>query len=266
MNIKSQIQELISLGKTEEALELLEQLTSDAVLLQSRFNGAKRQHSMGMIDFSEWSRTLAQINYSAMEMMNSAKLKTEINVKVETTIQITVNMTATSFEEAINSLPLTEVKNQCLKAFQHFPAMLDEVLDTLAPIERAEATNRTIPLDAVPKAKAKLVELFTSYVVAGAKAKSAEQKSDLQAIADILKDEVDEATLLGCFDALEIFFASNTGYTGLEELQRRREKYLNGPIEKILRKSEGRIQARTNEERTWIVQVTNRIIKHISEK
>lgn len=72
-DIKSQIQEFISLGKTEEALALLEQLTTDAVLLQSRYNGAKRQYSMGLIDFSEWSRTQAQINYSALEMMNAAR-------------------------------------------------------------------------------------------------------------------------------------------------------------------------------------------------
>jgi len=82
MDKKAQIQELISLGKTEEALELLEQLTTDAVLLQSRFNGAKRQYSMGMIDFSEWSRTQAQINYAALEMMNSVKIKPE-NKEIE---------------------------------------------------------------------------------------------------------------------------------------------------------------------------------------
>ena len=75
MDKKAQIQELISLGKTEEALQLLEQLSTDAVLLQSRFNGAKRQYSMGMIDFSEWSRTQAQINYAALEMMNSVRVK-----------------------------------------------------------------------------------------------------------------------------------------------------------------------------------------------
>lgn len=73
MDKKAQIQELISLGKTEEALELLEQLNSDAVLLQSRYNGAKRQYSMGMIDFSDWSRVQAQINYAALEMMNAVK-------------------------------------------------------------------------------------------------------------------------------------------------------------------------------------------------
>lgn len=73
MDTKAQIQELISLGKTEEALELLGQLSTDAVLLQSRFNGAKRQYSMGLIDFSEWSRTQAQINYAALEMMSMVK-------------------------------------------------------------------------------------------------------------------------------------------------------------------------------------------------
>jgi hypothetical protein len=84
MDMKAQIQELISLGKTEEALELLGQLTTDAVLLQSRYNGAKRQYSMGMIDFSEWSRTQAQINYAALEMMNSAKGENKKSISAET--------------------------------------------------------------------------------------------------------------------------------------------------------------------------------------
>lgn len=82
-DIKAQIQELISLGKTEEALELLEQLTNDAILLQSRFNGAKKQYGMGLIDFSEWSRIQAQINYSALEMMNLVKKNTSSSPKVQ---------------------------------------------------------------------------------------------------------------------------------------------------------------------------------------
>jgi len=65
------IQSLISSGKTEQALQLLEQLTPDAVLLQSRYNGAKRQWGMGMIDHSEWARTQSQINYAALEMYNA---------------------------------------------------------------------------------------------------------------------------------------------------------------------------------------------------
>jgi hypothetical protein len=71
---KALIQELISLGKTEEALEQLEHLTSDAILLQARYNGAKKQYSMGLIEFSEWSRIQAQINYSALEMVNTLRL------------------------------------------------------------------------------------------------------------------------------------------------------------------------------------------------
>ncbi len=67
------IQHLVSIGKTEEALELLEQLTTDAVLLQSRYNGAKRQYSMGVIDSSEWSRTQAQINYAILELYRSKR-------------------------------------------------------------------------------------------------------------------------------------------------------------------------------------------------
>lgn len=73
MDTKAQIQEFISLGQTEEALQLLETLTSDSVLLQARFNNAKKQYSMGLIDFSEWSRTQAQINYATLELLNSMK-------------------------------------------------------------------------------------------------------------------------------------------------------------------------------------------------
>jgi hypothetical protein len=73
MDKKAQIQELISLGKTEEALEILAQLTNDAILLQSRFNGGKKQYSMGMIDYSEWSRMQAQVNFAVLERLNSIK-------------------------------------------------------------------------------------------------------------------------------------------------------------------------------------------------
>lgn len=73
MDKKAQIQELIALGNTEKALELLGQLTSDAVLLQNRYNSTKKQYNMGMIDFSEWSRAQTQINFAALEIMNALK-------------------------------------------------------------------------------------------------------------------------------------------------------------------------------------------------
>lgn len=70
MDKKAQIQELISLGKTEEALELLGQITTDAVLLQSRYNATKKQYNMGTIDFGEWSRAQAQINFAILDIAN----------------------------------------------------------------------------------------------------------------------------------------------------------------------------------------------------
>jgi len=71
--MKEQIQQLISEGRTEDALALLAQHTGDALLLQGRFNAGKKQYNMGMIEFGEWSRIQAQINYAALEMAGSIK-------------------------------------------------------------------------------------------------------------------------------------------------------------------------------------------------
>lgn len=71
--MKEQIQQLIADGRTEEALALLAQHSSDALLLQARYNNGKKQYNMGLIEFSEWQRTQAQINYAALELSNSIK-------------------------------------------------------------------------------------------------------------------------------------------------------------------------------------------------
>lgn len=71
--MKQQIQQLIAEGRTEEALALLAQQSSDALLLQARYNNGKKQYNMGLIEFSEWQRTQAQINYAALELSNSVK-------------------------------------------------------------------------------------------------------------------------------------------------------------------------------------------------
>jgi len=93
----SEIQELLVLGKIEEALKLLPQsedvmfllvpfndakrqyitgmidysewarIQNQMSLLLVRFVGGKRQYSMGMIDYSEWARIQNQIAYSALE-------------------------------------------------------------------------------------------------------------------------------------------------------------------------------------------------------
>lgn len=70
--MKEQIQQLISEGRTEDALALLAQQTNDALLLQARYNGGKKQYNMGLIDFTEWSRVQAQINYAALDIAERA--------------------------------------------------------------------------------------------------------------------------------------------------------------------------------------------------
>ena len=72
--MREQIQQLISNGQTEEALALLASVNGDAVLLQAQYNQGKKQYSMGLIDFSDWSRVQARINYAAIEMAGNTKV------------------------------------------------------------------------------------------------------------------------------------------------------------------------------------------------
>ena len=71
--MKEQIQQLISTGQTEEALQLLVKSAPDAILLQARYNQGKKQYNMGLIEFGEWSRVQAQVNYAALELAGSVK-------------------------------------------------------------------------------------------------------------------------------------------------------------------------------------------------
>jgi len=70
---KEQIQQLIATGQTEDALQLLAQATLDATLLQARYSQGKKQFNMALIDFGEWSRIQAQINYAVLELAGSMK-------------------------------------------------------------------------------------------------------------------------------------------------------------------------------------------------
>ena len=74
--MKEQIQQLIAEGRTEEALTMLAKHSSDALLLQARYNAGKKQYNMGLIEFSEWQRTQSQINYAALELAGSVNTST----------------------------------------------------------------------------------------------------------------------------------------------------------------------------------------------
>lgn len=73
MDKKEQIRELIAQGQTEGALEMLAEQVKAALLLQTRFNGAKKLYAQGVMDFAEWSRTLAQINDAALKLLDGLK-------------------------------------------------------------------------------------------------------------------------------------------------------------------------------------------------
>lgn len=66
--MKEQIQQLIAAGQTKEALGLLVQMNGDALLLQAQYNNGEKQFNLGLIDFSEWQRIQARVNFAALEM------------------------------------------------------------------------------------------------------------------------------------------------------------------------------------------------------
>jgi TIR domain/Effector-associated domain 11 len=69
--MKEEIQALVAQGRTEEALKLFATVNQDAILLQARFASAKKQNSMGLIEFSEWSRIQNQINFALLDLVGS---------------------------------------------------------------------------------------------------------------------------------------------------------------------------------------------------
>lgn len=66
--MKDQIQQLIAAGQTKDALQLLVQINGDALLLQAQYNNGEKQFNLGLIDFGEWQRIQARVNFAALEM------------------------------------------------------------------------------------------------------------------------------------------------------------------------------------------------------
>jgi len=67
-DLREQIQSLIANNQTEDALKLLAQANSDALLLQAQYNSGKKNFNLGLIEFSEWQRIQARVNYGALDM------------------------------------------------------------------------------------------------------------------------------------------------------------------------------------------------------
>lgn len=73
MTLKQEVQRLVADARTEQALALLAEHSSDALLLQARYNNGKKQYHMGLIEFTEWQRTQAQLNYAVMELADTIR-------------------------------------------------------------------------------------------------------------------------------------------------------------------------------------------------
>lgn len=71
--MENKIETLIKEGKLKDALSILYEQNTDAAWLSQRLNNAERQFNLGLIEFSEWGRTQAQISFAALEM--AAKLQ-----------------------------------------------------------------------------------------------------------------------------------------------------------------------------------------------
>lgn len=67
--MKEQIQQLIAAGQTKDALELLVKMNPDALLLQAQYNNGEKQFNLGLLDFNDWGRIQARVNFAALEML-----------------------------------------------------------------------------------------------------------------------------------------------------------------------------------------------------
>lgn len=68
-----EIRKLIGDGRTEEALTLLEQTNSEAVLLRGRYNNGKKQYNNGQISPEEWFRIQNSVNASIFDLAQTVR-------------------------------------------------------------------------------------------------------------------------------------------------------------------------------------------------
>lgn len=73
-DLRDQVENLISVGKTTEAIQLLANTKHPHVeLLRKKFDEAFEQFSNRLILFDEWLRTLSQINFILLELWPSVQ-------------------------------------------------------------------------------------------------------------------------------------------------------------------------------------------------
>ncbi len=136
---RQQILDEVSEGNTETALHMLTDAGfEDIVLLQSRFDAAQKQFSLGLIDYEEWSRTQAQINYAILEV--APKAENSKSAAVILGDKITNLVETGQLEDALRLLS---------------PAKPDDVALLMARMKTAEKYNKLGLVDAENLARIK---------------------------------------------------------------------------------------------------------------
>lgn len=221
--MREQIQQLIAEGRTEDALAYLATHTSDAVLLQARYNQAKKQQNMGIIDFGEWSRVQAQVNYAALEMAGNVKVSASNNfvisnssVQINQSMNITINFnSAATFAESLNQLKLTDLMEIVTKEFKN-----KEAMKVWLPIKQEydsfELLGTAFPPGYLTIVKEKLVTIYDEYWTKVTVAKNNQLKTTVQAIYDSLNEELTEEVIRNAATKFKLFFYQNenSGFSG----------------------------------------------------
>lgn len=86
---KEGISRLIGQGKTKEALLILEKYHSDALLLQGQYNTGEKRQNLGLISYQEWERTLARINFAALDIASQVFASAPVFVHTTNFVYVT---------------------------------------------------------------------------------------------------------------------------------------------------------------------------------
>jgi TIR domain/Effector-associated domain 11 len=69
--MEQQIRQLITKGKTKDALDLMTPYANEAILLRARLSSIERNNTMGLIDFNDFQREMNRINFSVLSLLDS---------------------------------------------------------------------------------------------------------------------------------------------------------------------------------------------------
>lgn len=224
--MREEIEQLIAEGHTEEALALLAKHNGDAVLLQARYNQAKKQQNIGMIDFGEWSRVQSQVNYAALEMAGNIKVPGSnnvvisnvsdsqiiINTRVQNNMKVTINFNSVdTFKESINRLDLPTLISLATSEFKG-----KEAMKAWLPIKQEYDSYELLGTPFVPgyltMLKEKLVAIYDEFWTKTGDKQKTKVKSAVKAIYDSLISGKTEDIVRTCIDDLMVFFYENEDY------------------------------------------------------